>query len=1040
MMGQLIRFSIRYPGVIIGLSLLVIAYGIYQIKQSPLNVFPEFSPTQVIIQTESPGFSSDLVESLVTNPIEQAISGTIGINQIRSQSIPGLSVVTVIFDEGTDIFKNRQSISEKLSNLNRLMPDGIIPTIAPLTSSASSVLGIGITSNKRTKIELRSIAENIIIPHLMAVPGVADVNRFGGEVAQLQIEVIADKLYEYKVNLKQVFTSIEMSSGQVGGGFIENNNQRIIINASAQTSSIKELLQLPIINSKGNVVRIKDVAKVSESKAPSISAVSINEKDGVYLSVQGQLGSNTYKLTKQLEEALETLRPVLKKEAVELFPDLFKPANFIDASIKGLRLDILIGAIMVISILYLFLFNIKTAFISAIAIPASLLSAICVMSYFNLGLNVMVLSGLAIALGEVVDDAIIDVENIFRRLRQNKQLSKPLPIYQVVFNASMEVRKSVVFATIIIVLVFLPLLSMSGVAGKLFGPLGIAYITSIIASLFVALTVTPALCFLMLGKTFIKSEDSPIIALIKKYYEKTLRKIEGKSSSILLISFLLIAIGLSFLPFFKTQFIPPLHEGHYIMHMTAYPGTSEKESIRIGNLVTKKIRKIGGVKSVAQWVGRSPMGADTFGTHYSEFEIELDALDGPSQKQILDQINTIVNGNITGVEEKNNQGGFVGVNFAINTFLTERIEETISGYNASVVVNVYGNDLDALDQDGQNVARILESIRGSKDITLQSPPGNPQVKIRLRPEIIAQLGIMNADILDTIRAAYEGYTASYIYEGINKKPVVVTFERKYREDIANIRKLPIRGVNDKIYMLSDVADINQENGRSKILHQNGKRVQTITANISNRDIDSFNQELKQKLNKANLRGGNYLEITGSAEENARSREELITHSFLAGSAVLLMLFIAFGSLRNLVITILNLPFALIGGVIAASIYGGWLSIGSMVGFVTLFGITLRNSIMLISHYQHLIENENLKWNLETCVKGAKERLPSILMTALVAGLALLPIAMGSDQPGKEIEGPMATIIIGGLFTSTILNLLILPTVLLNYGEFKKRIF
>ena len=1040
MMGQLIRFSIRYPGVIIGLSLLIIAYGIYQIKQSPLNVFPEFSPTQVIIQTESPGFSSDLVESLVTNPIEQAIAGTIGISQIRSQSIPGLSIVTVIFDEGTDIFKNRQSISEKLSNLNRSMPNNITPTIAPLTSSASSVLGIGITSNDRTNIELRTIAENIIIPHLMSVPGVADVNRFGGEVAQIQIEVKADKLYEHDVSLQQVFTSIKMSSGQVGGGFIENSNQRIIINASAQSKSITDLLQLPIINNKGNVVRVKDVATISESKAPSISAVSINEKDGVYLSVQGQLGSNTYKLTHQLEEALESLRPILIKESVELIPDLFKPANFIDASIKGLRLDILIGAIMVISILYLFLFNIKTAFISAVAIPASLLSAICVMSYFNLGLNVMVLSGLAIALGEVVDDAIIDVENIFRRLRQNKLLSKPLPIHQVVFNASMEVRKSVVFATIIIVLVFLPLLSMSGVAGKLFGPLGIAYITSIIASLFVALTVTPALCFLMLGKTFIKSEDSPIIAFIKKYYEKVLRAVEGKSSAVIIISFLLIAVGLSFLPFFKTQFIPPLHEGHYIMHMTAYPGTSEKESIRIGNLVTNKINKIEGIKSVAQWVGRSPMGADTFGTHYSEFEIELDVLDGPSQDRILDQINAIVNGNDNDELNIKNQGGFVGVNFAINTFLTERIEETISGYNASVVVNVYGNDLDALDQDGQNIARMLEGIRGSKDITLQSPPGTPQVKIRLRPEIIAQLGIMNADVLDTIRAAYEGYTATYIYEGVNKKPVVVTFEKKYREDITNIQKLPIRGVNNKIYMLSDIADISQENGRSKILHQHGKRVQTITANIANRDIDLFSQELKRKLNEINLKDGNYYEVTGSAEENARSREELITHSFLAGSAVLLLLFIAFGSLRNLVITILNLPFALIGGVIAASIYGGWLSIGSMVGFVTLFGITLRNSIMLISHYQHLIENENLIWNLETCVKGAKERLPSILMTALVAGLALLPIAMGSGQPGKEIEGPMATIIIGGLFTSTILNLLILPTVLLNYGEFKKRVF
>ena len=628
----------------------------------------------------------------------------------------------------------------------------------------------------------------------------------------------------------------------------------------------------------------------------------------------------------------------------------------------------------------------------------------------------------------------------------------------------------------------------------------------------------------MLGKTFIKSEDSPIIAFIKKYYEKVLRAVEGKSSAVIIISFLLIAVGLSFLPFFKTQFIPPLHEGHYIMHMTAYPGTSEKESIRIGNLVTNKINKIEGIKSVAQWVGRSPMGADTFGTHYSEFEIELDVLDGPSQDRILDQINAIVNGNDNDELNIKNQGGFVGVNFAINTFLTERIEETISGYNASVVVNVYGNDLDALDQDGQNIARMLEGIRGSKDITLQSPPGTPQVKIRLRPEIIAQLGIMNAvnfaintflterieetisgynasvvvnvygndldaldqdgqniarmlegirgskditlqsppgtpqvkirlrpeiiaqlgimnaDVLDTIRAAYEGYTATYIYEGVNKKPVVVTFEKKYREDITNIQKLPIRGVNNKIYMLSDIADISQENGRSKILHQHGKRVQTITANIANRDIDLFSQELKRKLNEINLKDGNYYEVTGSAEENARSREELITHSFLAGSAVLLLLFIAFGSLRNLVITILNLPFALIGGVIAASIYGGWLSIGSMVGFVTLFGITLRNSIMLISHYQHLIENENLIWNLETCVKGAKERLPSILMTALVAGLALLPIAMGSGQPGKEIEGPMATIIIGGLFTSTILNLLILPTVLLNYGEFKKRVF
>ncbi len=1034
MMGALIRFSIRFPGVVIGLALLIIVYGIYQIKLSPLNVFPEFSPTQVVIQTESPGFSSNLVETLVSQPIEQAIGGTIGIKQIRSQSIPGLSVVTVIFDEGTDIYLNRQSISEKLATLSSSMPSGIVPIITPLTSSASTVLGVGIVSDQKNEIELRGFAESVIIPQLLSVQGVADVNRFGGSIGEIQIQINPEKLIKHNIAISDVISAIEKSTGISGGGFIENNNQRIIINAEGQSKNLNDFATTPIVNNDGKIVYINQVAEVNYGKAPSISAVSIDQQVGVYLSVQGQLGSDTYKLTSELETALNKLKPLLESESIKLYPDLFKPANFIDASIKGLRFDIIVGAIMVISVLYLFLFNLKTAFISAIAIPISLLSAICVMSFYNLGLNVMVLSGLAIALGEVVDDAIIDVENIFRRLRQNKLKTKPLPIYQVVFNSSMEVRKSVVFATIIIVLVFLPLLSLSGVAGKLFGPLGIAYITSIIASLFVALTVTPALCYLMLGHSNIESEDSPLISFIKKHYEKTLRVIEKKSKAIIFISLILISIGISFLPFFKTQFIPPLHEGHFIMHMTAYPGTSEKESIRIGNLVTEKLSQIDGIKSIAQWVGRSPMGADTFGTHYSEFEIELEPLDGPSQDEILDQMNEILHG------ENKEQNGFVGVNFAINTFLTERIEETISGYNASVVINIFGNDLDSIDQDAQKIAILLENIRGSKDITLQSPPGTPEVEIKIDPIKVAKYGINKIDVLNSIRSAYEGYPAAFVYEGVIKTPVVVTLNQISKDSITDIKNLPVRGADNQKYSLKDIAIITQKNGRSKILHQDGKRVQTITSNIEKRDIDSFSDELKNKLEKLPLNPGVYYEITGSAQENAKSREELITHSTLAGAAVLLMLYIAFGSLRNLGLTVLNLPFALIGGVLAALFYGGWISIGSLVGFVTLFGITLRNSIMLISHYQHLIDNENRQWNLETCIQGAKERLPSILMTALVAGLALTPIALGSNQPGKEIEGPMATIIIGGLFTSTVLNLLILPTILLNYGKFIKKEF
>ena len=1037
MIASLIRFSIKHAGVIIGLAFIVIVYGIYQIKNSPLNVFPEFSPTQVIIQTEAPGFSSSLVETLVSKPIEQAISGTIGIKQIRSQSIPGLSVITIIFDEGTDIYKNRQAISERFTSLKSILPKNIIPNITPLTSSASSVLGIGITSKVKNLTELRTVAENIIIPHLMSVPGVADVNRFGGLVKQIQIEIIPDKLFFHNVTISDIVRAAEKSTGVVGAGFIENKNQRIIINTEGQSRTIEELELTAVVNSQGKKITIKDVAHVRIGSSPSISSASINGKEGVYLSVQGQLNSDTYKLTKQIETALESLEPILLKEQVILIPDLFKPANFINASIKGLRTDILIGSLVVISILFLFLFNFKTAFISAIAIPLSLLSAIIVMSYFNLGLNVMVLSGLAIALGEVVDDAIIDVENIFRRLKQNRKLVKPKPIYQVVFDASMEVRKSVIFATVIIVLVFLPLLSLTGVAGKLFGPLGIAYISSIIASLFVAMTITPALCYLLLGKSEIHTNDSPVISYLKRRYTKILTVIEKDSRSIIFTSLFIISIGLAFLPFFKTQFIPPLHEGHFIMHMTAFPGTSESESIRIGNKVSKKILGVQGVKSVAQWVGRSPLGADTFGTHYSEFEIELNNLNGSEQDRVLKEIKRLI-------QADNEDGlikteGFVGVNFAINTFLTERIEETISGYNASIVINIFGDNLNALDQDAQKIVYVLRKINGASDIMLQSPPGTPQVSIRLRSERMSQLGIFKTDVLDVIKTAYGGFPAAIIYDGIIPVQIAVTLDKSYRDDILDINKLPIRTNDNKIINLSEIAFISQENGRSKILHQDGKRVQTITLNIEGKGLNEFTTLLNKKIDKIKLSPGNYFEITGSAAENAKARESLIVHSILVGLVVLLLLYIAFGSLLNLSLTLINLPFALIGGVMAVVFSGGWISIGSLVGFVTLFGITLRNSIMLLSHYQFLVNKENCLWNLDTCIRGATERLPSILMTALIAGLALLPIALGSNQPGKEIEGPMATIIIGGLFTSTILNLLILPTILLNFGSFKKEI-
>ncbi len=1039
MMSALVRFSIRFHGVIIGLAMLIVLYGSYSLTQSNLDVFPEFSPTQVIIQTESPGFSADQVETLVTQPIENNIAGSVGVINLRSQSIPGLSIVTVIFDEKTNIYRNRQLIAEQLNKLSAQLPQGIVPNINPLTSSASTVLGFGVTSKTLNLMELRTIVDWHITPHIMAIPGVADVNVFGGQVRQFQIKIDPEKLKLYQINIQDVVLAAQQATGVLGAGYMQNANQRIILNTRAQSTTPAQLANVTLIRKQGRTITLGDVADVVEGPAPSISAAAINGETGVYLSVQGQLGANTHGVTKAIEAALADIKPTLKAQQVSLHEGLFRPANFIETAIHGVRTDIMIGSILVISVLFLFLFNVKTALISATAIPLSLLTAIVVMHQYGMGINIMVLGGLAIALGEVVDDAIIDTENIFRRLRENRLLSNPLPIHQVVYQASMEVRSSVVYATIIVALVFLPLLTLSGVAGKLFAPLGYAYIAAILASLVVALTLTPALCYLLLGRANLVSEDSPVIHWIKARYVNLLSRIEAHSKMVLIVSFISIALGLGLLPLFKSQFIPALHEGHFIMHMTTVPGTSEQESLRLGNSVTKVLRGIKGVKSVSQWVGRAQNGADTFGTHYSEFEIEIGTLSGEEQNRILDDIREELAGEMVDDDGDNKaEIGFVGANFAINTFLTERIEETISGYAASLVINIYGQDLDALDRDAQKIAGLIGGIKGVQDVMVQSPPGTPEINIRLRPEKMAVWGLKPTDLLNTVQACFEGVPVNQVYIGNRPVGVSVLLNDEARDDIGDLRNIPIFNAEGQMLKLSDIAYITQESGRSKILHAGAKRIQTITANVVGRDQALALAEIRKAIRtKLQLHPSNYLEFTGEAEANAKSREDLIVHSLLAGVAIFLMLYIAFGRMRNLMLTFINLPFALIGGVVAAFFTGGWISLGSLVGFVTLFGITLRNAIMMVSHFQHLVDEEGCEWNLDTCIRGASERLPSVLMTALVTALGLLPLAAGSGEPGREIEGPMATIIVGGLVSSTILNLLILPTMMLHFGKFTK---
>ena len=1031
MIAGLVRFSIRYSGVVVVLAATIVAYGIYTLSRANLDVFPEFSPSQVVLQIEAPGLSAEVVEALVTQPIENALAGVPRLNAIRSQSIPGLSVITVIFDDGTDTYRNRQVVSERLAALATEMPDGVAaPTMTPLTSSASTILGIGMTSATRSLMELRTLADWTVRPHLLAVPGVAEINVFGGEVRQWQIQVDQQKLRRYELSMERVVDAAREATGMAGSGFVKTPNQHIIIQTEAQPNIIADVGRVVIDFRDGQGVRIADVSRVVEGAAPSISAAAIDADPGVFLMIQGQLGANTHAVTKDLERALAELEPLLAAEKVTLHPRLFRPANFIETAVRNVQRDVLIGSALVVLVLFLFLYNSRTAFICTLAMPVSLLSAVVVLDYMGVALNVMVLGGLAIALGEVVDDAIIDTENIFRRLRLNRLAAVPRRVEDVVLDASVEVRSSVVYATFIVALVFVPLLTLSGIAGKLFAPLGLAYIFSILASLVTAVTLTPALSYLLLARRDLSADEPPAVMFLRPRYLALLKRFERYPGRNIAVTFAMIAVGIGILPLFTGEFIPALREGHYIVHMTAVPGTSESESLRLGSRVSRAIGSIEGVQSVAQWVGRSRNGADTFGTHYSEFEVEIGALAGKEQTRILREIREVLSGERGGV--------FPGVSFGVNTFLTERIEETITGFAAPMVVTLYGADLDSLDRDALAVASALASVPGALDVQLQAPPGTPQLTVRLRHERIAALGMTPMQVLRAVSTAYEGATVGQIHKGTQVIDLVVLLAPDVRSNIAGVGGLLLRNPEGRVVRLDEVADVRVTGGRYKVLHYGGRRVQTVTANFSGRDLGEFERQSRALIaERVRLSPGNYMVFSGTAETQRQARIDLIVHSLLAGIGVLLLLYIAFNSLHNLTITFLNLPFALIGGVIAVLATGGWLSLGSLVGFVTLFGITLRNSIMLVSHYQHLVEVENQPWGVETAMRGAAERLPSILMTALVTGLGLMPLALGTGEPGREIEGPMATIIVGGLATSTLLNLLVLPTILLHFGKFEK---
>ncbi|WAR45843.1 efflux RND transporter permease subunit [Methylomonas rapida] len=1026
MLASLIRFSIRYAGLVIALALLMLVYGGYRFIDADLDIFPEFAPKRVIIQTEAPGLAAEQVEVLVTQPIETAVRPLIGLENLRSESIQGLSIVTATFVEDSDIFRNRQMISERLAGLGQQLPAGIgIPVAVPLSSSSSTVLTIGLRSDTKSLMELRNLVDWTLAPRLLAVPGVADVNTFGGDVQQLQVQVKPEALQRFNLALEDVVNAAAGASAISGAGFIENANQRFTLQVSGQPGSPDSFKHLVVKRQDGATITLADVADIRYAAAPPISAAQIMGKPGIVMMIIGQYGANTLSVSRQVESVLNGFKPLFEQQGVVFHTRLFRPADYIETSVHNLAGHLLFGGLFVIVILYLFLFNLRSAFIAALAIPLSLMAAVLVLLEMGVNLNIMVLGGLAIALGEVVDDAIIDTENIFRRLRENQVKPKPKSSAAVIQQASLEVRGSVVYASFIVALVFVPLLTLQGVAGRLFSPLGYSYILAILMSLLVALTLTPALCRLLLNRNLPEASDPPLIGWLKPHYAKQLQWVMRHFRAVVVVCALLCALGIAAFLRLDHKFLPELREGHFIVHTASVPGTSLQESIRVGSLLTERFLAIEGVESVSQWAGRAERGADTYGSHYSEYEVRLKPLSGREQQRVLEGLREIIE-------------DFPGIHSEANTFLTERVDETISGYTAPVVVNIYGRDLAELDAKAQAVAALMQRLPGAEDVQMRSPPATSMIEVRLNLEQLQFRGISPAQVMLALETAYEGRIVGKNMQGNRIYNVAVTLPADMRTHAESLQQLALKNADGERVLLSQVADIRHGEGRYNILHQGALRTQTVTCNVDDRDMDDFIRELKSRvLQDIEWSSDSYPEFIGAALEQAKARHELILHAVLAGAGVLMFIYLALGSFRHTALTLLNLPFALLGGVAAVVLTDESLSVGSFVGFVTLFGITVRNCIMLISHYRHLIEHEGQVWSAATALRGAQERLPSILMTALVTALAMLPVAFDSDNPGREIMGPMAAIIIGGLASSTVLNLLLLPAILLRFGRFER---
>lgn len=1028
MLNRLIQFSLRNRLFIVAFSLLVLAYGVFVAAKLPVDVFPDLNRPTVTILTEAPGLAPEEVETLVTWPMETSLNGAPGVKRVRSNSGIGLSIVFVEFDWEMDIYRARQLVQERLQLAAEKLPEGVTPVLGPISSIMGEIMLIGLSSEggKTAPMDVRSIADWTVRQRLLTIPGVSQVIPIGGGVKQYQVLASPEKMAAYGVTLKQVTDAAEKSQVNTAGGFLEGANQEALVRNIGRTTRLEDIANSVVESRNGVPILLKDVAEVQFGKQVMRGDAGVNGAPAVIVSVQKQPGVDTIKLTAEVEKALAEIQKGLPAD-IKITP-LFKQANFIEAAIGNVEEAIRDGAIMVVIILFLFLLNFRTTLITLTAIPLSFVVTILYFKWAGITINTMTLGGLAVAIGMVVDDAIVDVENVFRRLRENRHAPSPRPVLRVIADASAEVRNSILYATLLIILVFIPLFGLGGIEGRLFAPIGVATIVAMIASFVVSLTVIPALCSYLLPrmKRMTHEKDGWLVRQLKAFDRAVVLKYTLRHPWLVMSIALVLVVGsFALYPMMGKEFLPEFNEGTATINILSAPGTSLKQSNRIGEIAEKLLLTVPEVISTGRRTGRAELDEHAEGVHYTEADVDFRKSER-SREEILDEI-----------REKLSQ--IPGTVLNVGQPISHRLDHLLSGVRAQIAVKIFGQDLDYLRTAAAEVEAQMKTVEGIVDLQTEKQVLMPQVRIEPDRDKARLYGVQVAELNELLETALNGRSVAQVLEGQKTYDIFVRYDEPSRNHVEDMRQMLVdtgngEGKPTKV-PLSLLGEVRESKGPNIINRENVQRRIVVSANVSGRDLGSVVAEIQRKLNEnVHLPSGFFISYEGQFQSQQEATRVIGVLAIATLAAMFLILYSHFRSWMIVSQILLNIPLAFIGGLTLTYFMVGTVSIATLVGLITLAGIASRNTIMMISHYIHLMEHEGEKFDEHMIVRGSLERLVPVTMTAAVAGLALIPLVLAAGEPGKEILYPVAVVILGGLVSSTLLDMAVTPAVFYKFGR------